>query len=1110
MSHYGIGSHGSESCEHIRDCVHEFCRVSKTLSVDDNATLGRLAEVVKARLEQKSRECLRCLQGQAVMFSYSCDATSFLCSSFASSSSSGVKIMRQGRVLHEFLMERGFITGFSSTGKQHAAILYRDPLPLSDGKKCANQFEAGCKFYPMLRKAGHEGVSIFHLVADRAVLSSLDKLFRQRHAAYYNSSFGPDLGDAKYLLEHTDMFVSSGCSCHDIQNGLKWALEPYLQKDGLHDLHIVIESLRNSFSLLHARLPVFLNMYVAFDTFTYNLEEVMSFWRVLGVDADMIEIVATVNPRWHSGFLWVSSSLQDDPTGMEQISAVCLYMFKWRKFTESRFGTIGPSCRALLCSLLVGLEQLVAMTRSDEKATDFHLHGFVRLSCSIRRYLVIASIVAFVPDGLLVEALTDDRLVRRCDELEGILAEEVAWVQTISDSTWRRLALVAGLPEAHARLLRHDVVHSCHVASSYIHNKIFAVLRSYPWSLCVGNIATNLESLARDESNISDDFTYKVRALMHIGFSNVKLEQAILVLREASFSTISVEQGHGSCAVIHRFHPLYTGNQLASRAMLHQVRHLFTRTDAELKMEKRSCHIDALNRRQPGKTSARHAFLSFIMESAKSSLPAGAKMSSEARQEIMKQHAKLFEDLSVEEKAGFAHDAAMQAKRAKRGLQDEIDHHHDSMKLHIAHLLQETSTTGLTCRSSSLRFNDDDFKHMHSMLESQRFGWAEVQRMRARALAPPRHPPLAVLEALRSCESHVVVAPKQEKPQWVKSLCSSRDILSGSILLASLEEGSQAYLFLYATQSPYAATFLSMKLRVEALPCLDDLSGDSLMTAVGAWNQHVFEYTDMAFVGDDKVGLEEADILVFFDASFASAGQMVANGLPLRFLEIVPLKLQPTEKTSKARAPSTSALPAVVVDHPWVQEYMSKAAPGGRRPGSSGASTSHAAEGDDEGTLEEEVVPIDKEAVWAALEAKRKQWADDGVSHGEELSTCVRGGGLLSSWGHLVADCVVGQAKGPAMVWCSTYKVNKMASFSFAKYSELIATSLALEWCRRQQHWYDLWRMQDDAKYHFTPDDLASYQEGTQLSDLLKDIPSGHPARGRAHAIQSLFPTNPA
>ena len=120
------------------------------------------------------------------------------------------------------------------------------------------------------------------------------------------------------------------------------------------------------------------------------------------------------------------------------------------------------------------------------------------------------------------------------------------------------------------------------------------------------------------------------------------------------------------------------------------------------------------------------------------------------------------------------------------------------------------------------------------------------------------------------------------------------------------------------------------------------------------------------------------------------------------------------------------------------------------------------------------------------------------------------GGGLLSSWGHLVADCVVGQAKGPAMVWCSTYKVNKMASFSFAKYSELIAPSLALEWRRRQQHWYDLWRMQDDAKYHFTPDDLASYQEGTQLSDLLKDIPSGHPARGRAHAIQSLFPTNPA
>ena len=52
--------------------------------------------------------------------------------------------------------------------------------------------------------------------------------------------------------------------------------------------------------------------------------------------------------------------------------------------------------------------------------------------------------------------------------------------------------------------------------------------------------------------------------------------------------------------------------------------------------------------------------------------------------------------------------------------------------------------------------------------------------------------------------------------------------------------------------------------------------------------------------------------------------------------------------------------------------------------------------------------------------------------------------------------------------------------------------------------------MQDDAKYRFTPDDLASYTEGQEFRVLLDGVPLGGPLRERVNAIRALVPVNPA
>ena len=119
----------------------------------------------------------------------------------------------------------------------------------------------------------------------------------------------------------------------------------------------------------------FLVAHMAFDDAAYDMDEVIAFWRAVGISADMLHIVAYVNPWWHTGHLWANGKLHIDLAAMETVRAVILYLFRWRKFVDRRFCMIGASCRAIVCSSRVGLDRLVTMTRSDPTPTGYHLHS---------------------------------------------------------------------------------------------------------------------------------------------------------------------------------------------------------------------------------------------------------------------------------------------------------------------------------------------------------------------------------------------------------------------------------------------------------------------------------------------------------------------------------------------------------------------------------------------------------------------------------------------------------------------------------------------------------------------------------------------------------------
>ena len=687
---------------------------------------------------------------------------------------------------------------------------------MSLGKKTPNLFQVCCEFWPMLRHHGHRGITVFHFVSDRAVFSSLDRMLRQRRKAYYTEGLGPELDDESCMLELTDLYVSTGCAAHDVQNSLKWSLGPLAGADGVKDLHIVTLSLRNSFKILHSHVHSFLMSHLQFDHVAHNFDEVAEFWQTTGIEADMIELVVDVNPWWRNGALWVSGQLEGKPDVLEKVAAVVVYMFKWRKFSDTRWCTIGTSCRDLLRSLCVGLEQLAAITRADAHVTDYHLHGIVRLSDSIRKYTVVASVVSFVPDAVLVEVMLDDRLVRRPAELHEAMVDELKWLEAIGSFTWQRLAAVVGKGVS-SESLRSECVNAAHIAASYINRKVFDVICEFPWKLAVGDVRRNLEQLEASDEVISDTFAAQVRALLRIGFNRDKLVDAVVLLKEVPWSTVPVEQAHGSIAVLHRFHPLYSCDQLSQRSMLHQCRHLFTTSDDERRVGKQRALVDRLQQRRSGHISAMHAFMGFLMQEVKSSLPDGAYMPASLRQSVMKQHSQLFGSLTSDDIGFFARSAEQRSRQKAEALQGDVQFQSDALRLQLMRHRQEVAEQGVTTRSDAIRLTIADLHRLGSLLESPAFGRAELLKLRAQVMEPPRVPAAEALHALDSCPTLAADLPARVVPDWLGPLCNNRGLLQGSALLTSLEEGARAYLLLYSLQSPYQATFLPSSPLQEAI-----------------------------------------------------------------------------------------------------------------------------------------------------------------------------------------------------------------------------------------------------------------------------------------------------
>eukprot|EP00971_Amphidinium_carterae_P021322 420922-Amphidinium_carterae.1 len=127
---------------------------------------------------------------------------------------------------------------------------------------------------------------------------------------------------------------------------------------------------------------------------------------------------------------------------------------------------------------------------------------------------------------------------------------------------------------------RHMVLKGAMASLAYLQHRVFDITNSYPWSLVRGDTEANLNALVAEENEPEDQVACQLWLCARAGVPLKKLNDVILLLGQASFSSFLVEKLHASAATVRKFHHDLGPGSLALRAFFHSFRQLLDVGDA--------------------------------------------------------------------------------------------------------------------------------------------------------------------------------------------------------------------------------------------------------------------------------------------------------------------------------------------------------------------------------------------------------------------------------------------------------------------------------------------------------------------------------------------------
>ena len=359
-----------------------------------------------------------------------------------------------------------------------------------------------------------------------------------------------------------------------------------------------------------------------FDDELHFSEDVVSFWTLLGVKADLLQEFGRLNPRWRDGLLYISERFKTDDI-FERIACLVTSTWSFRPFTKSRWLTIGIATRSLVAAQLLGFDEIVRLARADKHASEHWLHHYDRFNVLERRYCILCALASAPSDGQMEELMLDDRVALRLPELQQRLTSDLEDLDSISDHHWKRMVeTLGGQPEEHWFNVRSDALEIAQIASSHFADWCLDVALKPPWSLCRGDPIANLRELAEsdEDGDLDVGCSFKLVELFRLGYSHIDLISIIVLIGNFHWTSISVEQLHASLGVIHRYHNLYSAEMVVHRAFIHACRAFLAQPPHVRKTERLQKSLDRLDKKNPNMMRANNQIIADFVRCMKSRL----------------------------------------------------------------------------------------------------------------------------------------------------------------------------------------------------------------------------------------------------------------------------------------------------------------------------------------------------------------------------------------------------------------------------------------------------------------------------------------------------------
>ena len=158
------------------------------------------------------------------------------------------------------------------------------------------------------------------------------------------------------------------------------------------------------------------------------MEARRTLWSDLGVDPQTAELLAA-----HLQFVWADDRIYHlagaffDGDLCDSVASALLAVWKFPHFTESRWLTVGTSCRTMVASLLTGVESLVRFVK-QEGVSLWYLKGFDRLQVRQKDFLVTCGLVSRVAEAFQAALMQYNRVAKTADAMLQAVAEQVKWI----------------------------------------------------------------------------------------------------------------------------------------------------------------------------------------------------------------------------------------------------------------------------------------------------------------------------------------------------------------------------------------------------------------------------------------------------------------------------------------------------------------------------------------------------------------------------------------------------------------------------------------------------------------------------------------------------------